>query len=47
MQTERVRKMQTEKEGAVSKDVKERGGGISVSLAAIVNYHMLLLLFSH
>lgn len=36
---------QTETEGALSKDVKEREG-IFVSLAAIANYHMLLLLFS-
>ena len=34
---------QTEMEGALSKDVKEREGTF-VSLAAIANYHMLLLL---
>ena len=34
---------QTETEGALSKDVKEREGTF-VSLAAIANYHMLLLL---
>ena len=45
LQTEREMEMQTETEGAASKDVKEREG-ISVSLAAIVNYHIVVAVWS-
>lgn len=37
--------MQTEMEWAASKDVKEREG-ISVSLAATVNYHVVVAVWS-